>query len=215
MKTLAVKSLFAVFTFVIFLGQNALAEDATAKKEEMKVGSTLENLQTAYNGESNAHARYMAFAVKADEEGYGQVASLFRATAKSEEIHANNHAKVIKSLKAEPESDIKPPEVKSTLENIKAALEGESYERDVMYPAFIKKAQEENLGAAVRSFKQAAAVEAEHAKYYSEVSANPEAWKQGHKVFLVCTDCGLTTTDLDLKKCPVCSAPRKDFVDVK
>src|SRR5512140_22677 len=96
--------------------------------------STLGNLQTAFNGESNARARYLAFAVQADQEGHGPVASLFRAAARAEQIHAANHAAVIKKLGAEPVANIETPVVKSTRENLAAAIEGEVYERDVMYP---------------------------------------------------------------------------------
>ena len=76
--------------------------------------STLTNLQTAFNGESNANAKYLAYAKKADEEGYNRVGRLFRAAARAEAIHAQNHAKVIRSMGAEPVTEIKLPEIKST-----------------------------------------------------------------------------------------------------
>ena len=69
-------------------------------------GKTLQNLQAAYNGESNAHARYLAFAEQADREGYPQVAVLFRAAARAEEIHLTNHAAVIRQLGATPKANI-------------------------------------------------------------------------------------------------------------
>src|SRR5260370_5219664 len=102
--------------------------------------TTLENMQAAFNGESNAHIRYLAFAKHADNEGYGEVASLFRAAARAEEIHARNHAVVIKEMGAVPQAKIDSPEMKSTRENLEAAIKGESYERDTMYPAFLKQA---------------------------------------------------------------------------
>lgn len=92
-------------------------------------GTTLENMQAAFNGESNAHARYLAFAAQADKEEYGEVASLFRAAARAEEIHASNHAEVIKGMGATPIARIDAPDVKSTRENLEAAIKGESYER--------------------------------------------------------------------------------------
>lgn len=104
--------------------------------------NTLDNLQAAFNGERNANARYLAFAQKADEEGYGEVASMFRAAAKDEEIHANNHAAVIRQLGAEPVAHLEHARVRSTDENLKAAIEGEKYERDVMYPEFIEAARD-------------------------------------------------------------------------
>lgn len=146
----------------------------TARCEDGKAGTTLENLQAAFNGESNAHTKYLLFATKADEEGYGKVASLFRAAAHAEEIHANNHAEAIKKLGATPTADIVAPEVKTTKENLEAAIAGESYERDTMYPAFIAVARTDNNKDALKSFNYAKTAEAEHAKLYSEALADLE-----------------------------------------
>lgn len=103
--------------------------------------TVLDNLQTAFNGESNAHARYLEFAAKADQEGYGSVASLFRAAARAEEIHAANHAVVIRRMGGTPQANIEKPAVKSTAENLAVAIQGETYERDVLYPDFLKQAR--------------------------------------------------------------------------
>src|SRR5690348_4328328 len=110
----------------------------------MSATTTLQNLQTAYNGESNAHARYLAFAKQADQDGYAQAAALFRAAARAEEIHAANHAVVIKKMGATPAAKIETALVKTTKENLEAAVKGETYERDVMYPAFLKQARADN-----------------------------------------------------------------------
>src|SRR3569833_2338711 len=96
---------------------------------------TITNLLAAFEGESNAHSKYLLFAAKADAEGWHGAASLFRAAARAEEIHASNHARVLKQLGAEAKCQIHPAEVKSTLENLKAALAGERCEIDTMYPA--------------------------------------------------------------------------------
>ena len=100
--------------------------------------STLDNLQTAFNGVSNANVRYLAFARKADEEGLGEVASLFRAAAKAGEIHARNHSDVIRKMGGTPALNLDPIDVKTTRENLKAAIAGEKYERDIIYPEFVK-----------------------------------------------------------------------------
>ena len=89
--------------------------------------TTVQNLLAAFEGESNAHAKYTAFAVKADADGLHGAASLFRAAARAEQIHAANHARVIKQLGGEAKCDIHAVEVKATLENLKAALGGEQY----------------------------------------------------------------------------------------
>src|SRR5579863_3519741 len=99
---------------------SATAVSASPAVQESK---TLENLQAAYNGETNAHFRYLSFARGADEEGFAPVASLFRAAAQSEEIHAKNHAEVIRELGAEPKADVAAVVIRSTFENLKEAIQ--------------------------------------------------------------------------------------------
>jgi len=176
----------------------------------VKTASTLANLQAAYHGESNAHAKYLAFAAKADQEGYGRAASLFRAAARAEEIHAGNHAAVIRKLGATPECKIEPAPVKSTAENLKVAIEGETYERDVMYPAFIKVAQEEKNAAALRTFRFALEAETEHARLYTAALKNLAQVKPATK-FYVCPVCGYTAEKADFARCPVCHHPKEKF----
>ena len=183
---------------------------ATVSKE-----TVLANLQDAFNGESNANARYEAFAVKADDEGYTQVASLFRAAAKAEKIHADNHAKVIESLGATPKADVKTPEVKSTKENLEAAIKGETYERDVMYPEFIAAAKKEGNKEAVKAFNYAKTAEAEHARMYGEDLKNLESLKGKTQTYWVCTICGYTVPKIDFDKCPSCFNPKDKYVEVK
>lgn len=174
---------------------------------------TLDNLQAAFNGESNANAKYLEFAKKADQEGYAGVAALFRAAAKAEEFHARNHAEVIKKLGGAPKAEIKLPAIKTTAENLKAATEGETYERDTMYPGFIAEARAAGEKEAVRSFNFAVAAEGQHAKFYAEAAANLQAWKAAKK-FAVCPVCGHTVTVVDFSKCPVCFTPGDKFVAV-
>jgi rubrerythrin len=176
---------------------------------------TLDHLQEAYNGESNASARYLEFAKKADAEGYASVASLFRAAAKAEEIHAANHAVVITKLGAKPTAAVKLPEIKSTADNLKAAVEGESYERDKMYPQFIKDARAAGDADAVRTFNFALAAEGEHATLYSGASAKLSTLKGGQGVtYYVCSVCGKTVAKVDFAKCPVCFSPKDKYATV-
>lgn len=184
---------------------------ASAADTPLKAGTTLENLQAAFNGESNAHARYLAFAQQADKEGYGKAASLFRAAAKAEEIHARNHAEVIKKLGGTPEAKIETPQVKSTEENLKAAIEGETYERDVMYPAFLKVARADRNRDAIQTFNYAKTAEAEHAKLYAEALDNLPQMKGAGQEYYVCTVCGYTTTKMDFAKCPSCFSPKHKY----
>ena len=175
-------------------------------------GTTPENLMTAYDGESNASARYTEFAKKAEADGYMPVASLFRAAAQSEKIHANNHAEVIKKMGGTPKADIQKVEVKSTKENLEAALKGETYERDVMYAEFLKQAKAENNKPAIRTFNFAKSVEAIHAALYSEALANLAQLKSGQKKqYYVCPECGNTVVALPSAKCPICFTPKEMF----
>lgn len=180
----------------------ASTENKTAATNPVDA-TTLENLQTAFNGESNANAKYTAFAKKADDEGYTKVASLFRAAARAEEIHKNNHAAVIKKMGGTPTADIKAADVKTTAENLKGAIEGETYERDKMYTDFLAQARNADNKDAMRTFNFAKTAEAEHAKLYADALANLDKWKGGKTTFLVCSTCGYTTSDVTIEKCPV------------
>ena len=186
-----------------------------AKPVTTTATKTLDNLQAAYNGESNAHARYLAFAQKAETDGYPSVAKLFRAAAQAEEVHANNHAVVIRKLQAQPKADIKTPEVKATADNLKAAIEGETYERDKMYPQFIEVARQAGNTDAVRTFNLAKTAEAEHAKLYTGASEQlPNLKGVTNVTYYVCPVCGFTTTTLPKEKCPSCFTAKDKFAAV-
>jgi len=172
---------------------------------------TLENLQTAFNGETNANAKYLEYAKKADAEGYTKVAGLYRAAARAEEIHAGNHAAVIKKMGGTPKAEVKLPEIKTTKENLEDSVKGETYERDTMYPEFLLEARTAGNKDALRTFNLAKTAEGEHAKLYAEALANLENWKGGTTTFYVCPTCGYTTTNADLKKCPVDFVAKEKF----
>jgi Rubrerythrin len=177
--------------------------------------NVLDDLQAAYNGESNAHAKYLAYAQKADQENYPSVASLFRAAAKAEEVHANNHADVIKNMGSVPKADIVTPEARTTAENLQDAIKGETYERDVMYPNFLKDARAaRGATAAVRTFQLARTAEAEHAKLYAQALRKLPTLTGVKSTYYVCTVCGYTTEKLDFAKCLSCFAPKDKYVSV-
>ena len=165
----------------------------------------LDNMQAAYEGESNAHARYLAFAMQADREGYGEVASLFRAAARAEEIHAKNHASILRSLGVVPVVRVEGPVVKSTRENLIAAIEGETYERDRMYPEFIANARAEGNANAVRTLTWAWEAEKDHALLYAMALMNLDQLAGSKAVeYYVCPGCGHTMTKAQLANCPTC-----------
>ncbi|WP_420238606.1 rubrerythrin family protein [Telmatobacter bradus] len=182
---------------------------------------TVKNLLAAFEGESNAHAKYTAFAVKADEDGLHGAASLFRAAARAEQIHAANHARVIKQLGGEATCNLHPVEVKSSLENLKAALGGENYEIDTMYPEFLSEATERDNKAAIRTFTYALEAEKTHARLYGEAIAllaggKLDSWIGSVRDFYVCTVCGYTSeNEEEHERCPVCNLAWEKFEIVR
>jgi rubrerythrin len=177
--------------------------------------STLGNLQAAFNGESNAHARYLAFAMKADTEGYGKVASLFRAAARAEQVHFERHAKAIKKLGATPTATMEAPVIKSTAENLKATMDGEIYESTVMYPEFLIKAEKDKSKDAIDAFEDAGKAEAVHASLYKEALGNLKDWKGKNKDFYVCPVCGDVVEKTNFRACPICGESKLKFMAVK
>lgn len=177
---------------------------------------TLENLQTAYDSECNTAAKYVAFAAKADREGLAKAASMFRAAAKSEEIHAKNHAGVIRNMGAEPRADVKTPEVGTTAANLWKAIQDESYERDNMYPNLIRQARDADNAAAVRSFTLARSSETGHALLYSGALETLKDRRSVATTFYVCPGCGFTrTSTTGMTTCPACKTNMEDFIVVK
>jgi len=168
------------------------------------------NLLDAFNGESNAHARYLAFAAKADAEGWHGIASLFCAAAYAEHIHAGNHARVIRQLGGTPHAEIHRAESRSTLENLQVALGGERFEIEDMYPEFIKAAEAAQNKAAVRTFTWALEAEKTHARLFAEAIAvleagNKDCWAAAERAFYVCPACGYTSESAEEhERCPVC-----------
>jgi rubrerythrin len=176
---------------------------------------TLLNLQAAYNGETNAHFRYLSFAKGADEEGFAPVASLFRAAARAEEIHAKNHAEVIRALGAEPKAEVETAVIRSTHENLQEAIKGEVYERDEMYPTFLHQARLEKNQQAARTFHLAQRAETEHAALFTEALKELVRLRGGAIIYYVCPVCGFTSAKADGQRCPVCSCPTDRFEQVR
>ena len=165
--------------------------------------STTDNLKEAFAGESQANRKYLAFAKKADKEGLSQVARLFRAAAEAETVHALAHFRVLGG-------------VKSTAENLEAAVAGEAFEFESMYPKFVAEAQAEGNKAAEMTCANAMAVEKVHFDLYSGALA---AVKAGGDLpaaaIYVCDICGNTVIGEAPDECPVCKAKKEHFFEVK
>ena len=163
------------------------------------MAKTDENLKAAFAGESQANRRYLAFARKAEEEGFMQAAKLFRAAAEAETIHALNHLKIT-------------GEVKSTLENLNTALGGETFEYTKMYPEYVDLAKQEKNKQANWSFDVANKVEQIHAKLYQKAIDALKAKKDMPKVeYYVCGTCGNTVEGEPPEMCPICGSPKSKF----
>ncbi len=157
------------------------------------------NLREAFAGESQANRRYLAFAKKAEEEGYKQVARLFRAAAEAETVHAHAHLRALAG-------------VKTTKDNVQEAINGETHEFKSMYPAMIAKAKEEGQKQAEISFDYANQVEKIHAALYEKALAN--LGKNEEVDYYVCPVCGNTVEGKAPEKCPICGALGSKFMKV-
>ncbi len=158
--------------------------------------STMDNLKEAFAGESQANRKYLAFAKKADEEGYTQVARLFRAAADAETVHAHAHLRVMDGIG-------------STQENLNESINGETEEFESMYPRMMEEAKAEGNDPAYISFANANAVEEIHAGLYREALENLGSNEETD--YYVCQVCGNTVEGEAPEKCPICGAPRKMF----
>jgi rubrerythrin len=156
-----------------------------------------DNLKEAFAGESQANRKYLAFAVKADQEGFPQAARLFRAAAEAETVHAHAHLRALKGIR-------------STKENLVEAVAGETHEFKSMYPAMIEAAKSEGNKEAERTFHFANEVEKIHAALYQNMLDHLESVQDDYSYY-VCPVCGYTVEKEAPENCPVCGAKGKMF----
>ena len=157
------------------------------------------HLKEAFAGESQANRKYLAFAKKADKDGYPRTARLFRAAAAAETVHAHAHLRTLKG-------------VGSTEDNLKEAIAGETHEFKNMYPDMIQEAEAEGEKAALRSFSYANDVEKVHADLYQKALDSLD--NQEEVDYYVCDVCGYTCENEAPEECPVCKAKKKAFFKV-
>lgn len=158
-------------------------------------------LMDAFAGESQANRKYLAFAQKADSEGFPQAARLFRAAAEAETVHAHNHLRVAKGIK-------------STKDNLAEAISGETHEFTKMYPEMIEAARAEGNKAAERTFAFANEVEKTHARLYQEM-LDKIGGAQEEYPYYVCPVCGHTEGGNAPEVCPVCGAKGQSFKKIE
>lgn len=166
------------------------------------MGNTTENLQAAFAGESQANRKYLAYAKKAEAEGFAQIAKLFRAAAAAETIHAHGHLRALDG-------------VGDTGANLKDAVAGESHEFNSMYPEFIAVAKAEGNKKALKMFEMANTVEEIHFGLYSEAL---KSYEKGGDLpaaeIWVCDVCGNTVSGDCPEKCSVCGVPASKFTKI-
>lgn len=160
---------------------------------------TKENLMSAFAGESQANRKYLAFAQKAEKEGFKNVGRIFRAVAEAETIHALKHFEVA-------------GKVGSTLDNLSTAVEGEHHEFTEMYPDFIETAAAEKEDKALKSFQFANEAEKVHGNTFGELKEMVTAGKDmDEKDIHLCPVCGWVGTGDAPERCPICNAAAKVF----
>ena len=163
------------------------------------MSKSVDNLKAAFAGESQANRRYLAFAKKADEAGFPQIAKLFRTAAAAETIHAHNHLRAMDGIKG-------------TAENLEVAIAGENYEVVTMYPTMLAEAQTEGDKRAAQSFNYALQTEKIHETLYRKAA---ELFGKGKDMpeteYYVCPVCGLTHEGKMEGRCPVCNTPGEKF----
>lgn len=198
--------LIALVSLIAFTGCN-----------QTKPVKTIENLKAGIKGETTASAKYAAFAQKAREENHESVAKLFEAASKAESIHATNHKKVLEAL-GEKMEDFKPEfEVKTTAENIQAAIDGETYEATTMYPQFISDAKTEKVEKAVKSFTWAFDTEKKHQQFYTKALEALKAKTENTLplAYAICPVCGNTYDSAKMdQKCAFCQTKKEKFIIV-
>lgn len=197
---------------------NAMEKDTAITNAEKQVAqkAIIENMHDAYKGETTAHFKYAAYSKKAAEEGHPEIALLFKAASGAELIHAKNH-KVVLIRMGETIPEITPEfTVKSTTENLKEAINGESYEFNTMYPGFIKNANASSNYMAQISLTYAYKVEQKHRDFYIGALAALEAGtdKTLATIYFLCPTCGNTYATTAPSRCEISMTDSKLFIKV-
>jgi rubrerythrin len=164
------------------------------------MSKTEQFLKEAFAGESQANRKYLAFGAKADQEGYPQVARLFRAAAEAETVHAHNHLRTLNG-------------VKGTRENLQEAIAGETHEFKKMYPEMIAAAKAEGHKAGERTFSFANEVEKVHAQLYQNLLDSLGSGQESYSYY-VCPVCGYTAEKASPGACPVCGTKGEMFIKI-
>ena len=182
---------------------------------ELKGSQTEKNLLAAFAGESQARNKYTYFASQARKEGYEQIAAIFEETANQEKEHAKREFKFLQGGEVEITSTFLAGVIGNTLENLKAAADGEDYETSSMYPGFAEVAEKEGFKEIAGVFKSIGVVEKRHKERYLALAKNVEdgvVFKRDKPVTWVCRNCGYVHEGTEPPKvCPACAHPQSYY----
>lgn len=183
--------------------------------EEIKA-KTMTDLQEAFKGETTASAKYAAYSKKAEQEGYHNIALLFKTASMAENVHANNHKSVLVEYGAEIPHITPEYTVKSTAENLQDAIDGESYEVTTMYPDFLKDAANSKSQLAQISFNYALEVEKKHQVMYKNALAALGNNKENElpRTYYVCPTCGNTYDKTPPERCGISMTSSEKFFKI-
>jgi rubrerythrin len=203
--------------FTLVVSTQVFSQDGTSVQIVSTQGSgSADMLQAAYSNEANLRDRYLAYAGRADEEGYGQVASMFRAIARGEDVHAARLAALISpSAQVAMVTAAEAVIPMSTKENLQSALAQQIQERDAIYPRLLQRAQAEKNKPLLQTVRNNLAAEPAHLAWFRQAMEDLDGYKGENIDFYVCTQCGNTVRALRGPKCEICSASKDKFERVR
>lgn len=202
----------SVSSFMSCSNKQKQSLDEQNQAVEVRSRTTID-LEEALNGEATATAKYAAFAEQAAKDGFPQIEALFKATSKAESIHVKNHLNALHNIGVKDyQPKVDAYQVKTTAENLQAAVAGEEYEFKYMYPPYMRDAENDYQDEALLSFKYARSAEISHAQIYSKMLAGIKTPKSLPTVFLVCPTCGMVYSDQRTTPCELCNSQSDQFI---
>jgi rubrerythrin len=171
--------------------------------------TVIRHLETAFKEETKTSSVYAAYALRAHEESYEGMASLFRALGRAEQIHATNHARVLRRMSGPTGLEVSMPRVDGSLENLRSALVDQRFEVEYLYPTFLTAAVPLVDSAAIRTFHWALEADKSHVRLLwhliSRVGKDHPGWAYTPHRFFVCALCGYAAQDTESQNCPSCN----------
>jgi rubrerythrin len=181
----------------------------------LKGTKTEKNLLTAFAGESQARNRYTYYSSQAKKQGFEQIAAIFEETANQEKEHAKRLFKFLEGGEASVSAEFPAGVIGETVDNLKAAADGERYENTIMYPEFAETADSEGFKEIAIVFRSIAVAEKRHEDRYTKLAGNiqnGQVFKRDSNVRWVCRNCGYVHEGPEaLKICPACAHQQKHF----